>query len=106
MLYIAGDARRLARAIGLEPRFTPVQSPQSNGMAEAFVRTVKRDCVRRSPVPDAAAVIGQLPNWFDHHNTVPPSSGPRTQITPRVHRSTKRDLTPSGRSGATTHARS
>jgi hypothetical protein len=34
---------RLAREIGLEPITTPVESPQRNGMAEAFVPTVKRD---------------------------------------------------------------
>jgi hypothetical protein len=33
--YIAGDTRRFARDIGLEPRTTPIESPQSNGMAEA-----------------------------------------------------------------------
>jgi putative transposase len=49
--YIAGDTRSFARDIGLEPRTTPIESPQSNGMAEAFVRTIKRDYVRvyRSP---------------------------------------------------------
>ncbi len=46
--YIAGETERLARDIGLEPRTTPVQSPQSKGMAEAFVRTIKRDYVRVS----------------------------------------------------------
>jgi putative transposase len=35
--YIAHETKRLARDMGLEPRTTPVQSPQSNGMAEAFV---------------------------------------------------------------------
>ena len=44
--YIAGDTRSFARDIGLEPRTTPIESPQSNGMAEAFVRTIKRDYVR------------------------------------------------------------
>ena len=34
---------RLAREIGLEPIKTPVESPQRNGTAEAFVRTVNRD---------------------------------------------------------------
>jgi hypothetical protein len=33
-----------------------------NGMAEAFVRTLKRDYVRVSPVPDAASVLRQLPS--------------------------------------------
>ena len=35
--YTAHDTRRFARDIGLIPRTTPVESPQSNGMAEAFV---------------------------------------------------------------------
>src|SRR5262249_32695274 len=51
--YVAGDTRSFARDIGLEPRTTPIESPQSNGMAEAFVRTIKRDYVRVSPRPDA-----------------------------------------------------
>src|SRR5262249_52745907 len=38
--YVAGDTRSFARDIGLEPRTTPLESPQSNGMAEAFVRTI------------------------------------------------------------------
>lgn len=32
-----------ALAIGLMPRFTPICSPESNGMAESFVKTFKRD---------------------------------------------------------------
>jgi putative transposase len=47
--YVAGETRRFARDIGLEPRTTPIGSPQSNGMAEAFVRTIKRDYVLVSP---------------------------------------------------------
>ena len=37
--YLAGETRSFARNIGLDPRTTPIESPQSNGMAEAFVRT-------------------------------------------------------------------
>lgn len=70
--FIATETKRLARDIGLEPRTTPVQSPQSNGMAEAFVRTIKRDYVRVSPLPDAQTVIGTLPIWFEHYNAVHP----------------------------------
>ena len=69
---IAADTKALAREIGLEPRTTPVRSPQSNGMAEAFVRTMKRDYVRVSPRPDACTVIAQLPVWFEHTNAVHP----------------------------------
>jgi putative transposase len=70
--YVAGDTRSFARDIGLEPRTTPLESPQSNGMAEAFVRTIKRDYVRVSPRPDAETVIRQLPAWIAHYNKVHP----------------------------------
>ena len=70
--YIAHDIKSLAREIGLEPRTTPVQSPQSNGMAEAFVRTIKRDYVRVSPLPDARTVLESLPLWFEHYNSLHP----------------------------------
>ena len=43
--YIARDTRRFARDTGLAPRTTPFQSPESNGVAEAFVRTFKRGYV-------------------------------------------------------------
>jgi putative transposase len=70
--YIAGNTRSFARDIGLEPRTTPIESPQSNGMAEAFVRTIKRDYVRVSPCPDAQTVIRQLSSWITHCNEVHP----------------------------------
>ena len=70
--YIAGDTRSFARDIGLEPRTTPIESPQSNGMAEAFVRTIKRDYVRVSPCPDAQTVMHQLSSWIAHYNEVHP----------------------------------
>ncbi len=70
--FVASDTRRFAREVGLAPRTTPFQSPQSKGMVEAFVRTFKRDYVRVSPCPDAAAVLRQLPGWFAHYNEVHP----------------------------------
>jgi len=75
--YIAGETRAFARDIGLEPLTTPVTSPQSNGMAEAFVRTIKRDYARVNPLPDARSVIENLPIWFDHYNTIHPHSALR-----------------------------
>nr|WP_234016451.1 IS3 family transposase [Magnetospirillum gryphiswaldense] len=70
--YSAKPTRKFAKDLGFEPRTTPVRSPQSNGMAEAFVRTMKRDYVRVSPRPDAPTVIRQLPEWIEHYNTVHP----------------------------------
>jgi putative transposase len=70
--YVSAQTRRFAREIGLEPRTTPLESPQSNGMAEAFVRTIKRDYVRVSPVPDAETAMRLLPSWMAHYNEVHP----------------------------------
>jgi putative transposase len=70
--YTAGETRKLAREIGLVPCTTPIESPQSNGMAEAFVKTFKRDYALVSPRPDAASVLRQLDGWFEHYNTVHP----------------------------------
>lgn len=41
--YIASNIRSFARALGLKPITTPVQSPESNDMVESFVKTFKRD---------------------------------------------------------------
>jgi putative transposase len=70
--YTAGETRKLAREIGLLPCTTPIESPQSNGMAEAFVKTFKRDYARVSPRPDTAGVLRQLDGWFEHYNAVHP----------------------------------
>jgi len=70
--YVAGPTRSFARELGLEPRTTPLESPQSNGMAEAFVRTIKRDYARVSSCPDARSVMAALPGWFAHYNQLHP----------------------------------
>ena len=54
------------------PCFTPVRSPESNGIAEAFVKTFKRDYVRLNPRPDAAAVMAELDRWFEDYNEMHP----------------------------------
>jgi len=76
--YTAGETRALARDIGLVPRTTPIHSPQSNGMAEAFVKTIKRDYARVSRRPDAASVLRQLDCWFEHYN--PASQHPSVYV--------------------------
>lgn len=43
--YIDHRTRSFARELGLEPLTTPVRSPQSNGLAESFVKTMKHDYV-------------------------------------------------------------
>jgi len=67
-VYTARDTRNFAAMIGLNPRRTPVRSPQSNGMAEAFVKTMKRDYVSVHGAPDAITVLRNLPRWFEDYN--------------------------------------
>ena len=58
--YIAAETRKIARQLGLKPVNTPVCSPQSNGMAESFVNTFKRDYVSRMDLADARTVMAQM----------------------------------------------
>jgi transposase InsO family protein len=41
--YTEKETLDFAAALGLVPCFTPVHSPESNGIAEAFVKTFKHD---------------------------------------------------------------
>jgi len=70
--YTALETRSFARDLGLKPVTTPIESPQSNGMAEALVKTIKRDYARFAKKPTAAAVMAQLPSWFAHYNALHP----------------------------------
>ena len=58
--YTAKDTRDFAAALNLVPCFTPVRSPESNGMSEAFVKTFKRDYVRVNPLPHAHTALQQI----------------------------------------------
>jgi putative transposase len=75
--YTARNTSAFARGIGPIPRTNPVNSPQTNGMVKAFVRTLKRDYVRVNPRPNAQSIIDQLLGWFDHYNEVHPHSALR-----------------------------
>lgn len=83
--YIARDTRSFAREIGLEPLTTAIQSPQSNGMAEAFVKTFKRDYADRMDRRDAFTVLRQLPAAFEHYNEVHPHRALK-MLSPRMFR--------------------
>lgn len=43
--YRAHETRQFARELNLEPCTTAISSPQSNGMAERFVKTMKEDYI-------------------------------------------------------------
>lgn len=73
--HTAAETVDFATALNPIACFTPVRSPESNGVCEAFVKTFKRDHVRVSPRPDAISVPPQLPAWFQDCNAVHLHSG-------------------------------
>jgi putative transposase len=83
--YIAHETKAFARMIGLKPVTTPVSSPQSNGMAESFVKTLKRDYAALADKPDAVTVMQKLDDWFEHYNTKHPHSA-LNYLSPRMFR--------------------
>lgn len=72
--YTATDTREMAGYLRLLACTTPYRSPESNGMAEAFVKTFKRDYVSIHEVPDALSLMELLPGWFDDYNEHHPHS--------------------------------
>lgn len=75
--FTAHETVAFAQDLGLKPCFTPVRSPESNGMAEAFVKTFKRDYVFSHDRPDAQTVLAQLAGWFEDYNERHPHKGLR-----------------------------
>ena len=73
-IFAAHRPFETALALNLTPCFTPVESPESNGMAEVFVNTFKCDYVRISPIPYAAAALALINDWMEDYNTVHPHS--------------------------------
>ena len=75
--YTAVETRYFAGQLNLAPCFTPVASPESNGLCEAFVKTFKRDYLRVNPLPDAQTALDQIAGWFEDYNENHPHSGLR-----------------------------
>jgi transposase InsO family protein len=73
--YVAQETQTFATQLNLSPCFTPVKSPESNGISEAFVKTFKRDYVRVNPIPDAATALELIAGWFEDYNECHPHSG-------------------------------
>ncbi len=57
-----------AKQLGLKRVKMPAESPQSNGMAESFVKVFKRDYARLANRPDLQTVMHDLKLWFEHFN--------------------------------------
>ncbi len=66
--YRANETRQFARMLGLEPKNTAMRSPESNGIAESFVKTIKRDYISMMPKPDGLTAAKNLAEAFEHYN--------------------------------------
>ncbi|HCP6409913.1 TPA: IS3 family transposase, partial [Escherichia coli] len=66
--YRANETRQFARILGLEPKNTAVRSPESNGIAESFVKTIKRDYISIMPKPDGLTAAKNLAEALEHYN--------------------------------------
>jgi putative transposase len=73
-IYTALDAICTAERLNLVPITTPARSPESNGMSEAFVNTLRRDYVAGADRSTAAAVLEAIPAWITDYNAVAPHS--------------------------------
>lgn len=73
--YVARKTVCFGRSIGLDICTTRPYSPESNGMAEAFVKTFKRDYVWLGDLSAAERVMDQLPAWFEDYNENAPHKG-------------------------------
>jgi len=73
-LYTALDTICAAERLNLVTITTPAASPQSNGMAEAFANTVRRDYIVGADLSSAETVLDQVPGWIADYSGVAPHS--------------------------------
>lgn len=73
-IYRAYQVQDLARQLGLKSCFTAPYSPESNGMSEAFVNTMKRDYVYVNDCDSAEVTMQMLESWVQDYNQYAPHS--------------------------------
>lgn len=73
--YVARETVAFARELGFDVCTTPAYSPESNGMAEAFVKTFKRDYIAFNDPINAKSLMNNLHNWFEDYNNNAPHKG-------------------------------
>lgn len=71
----ADATRTFASSLGFIVCTTPVRSSESNGMAESFVKTFKRDYVYVNDLLDAVSVMEKMAEWIEDYNNMHPHKG-------------------------------
>ncbi len=72
--YRAANTKYLLRNYGIEDCKTAIHSPQSNGMAESFVKTLKRDYLPFISLQDAETAMAGLDAALAKYNELHPHS--------------------------------
>ena len=70
--YTALETVIVVERLGLTPITTPVRSPESNGISEAFHHTLRRDYLAGADLSRAEVVLEHLPRWIADYNTFAP----------------------------------
>ena len=64
---VTNQTRALGPEGGFLVRTRPADSPESNAMAEAFVKSFKREYVYLAEIDDAKSVMRELVAWFEDY---------------------------------------
>lgn len=88
--YRAHETRWFAKQVGLSPTHTAVRRPQSNSIAESFVKITKRDYISLMPKPNGLTTVKNLAAALEHYNEWHPHSAlgyrsPREYLRCRTH---------------------
>jgi transposase InsO family protein len=92
--YSAKETRAFAAQLNLISRFTPVRSPESNGLAEAFVKSFKRDYIFTHTLCDAPSTLQRLADWFEDYNEAAPHKALRMRSPREFIRATQTEHCP------------
>lgn len=73
--YIKTDLRLLLKQMGFTVCNTPIRSPESNGIAESFFKSFKRDYVYQNVCESFEDIASKIGGWIEDYNTQAPHSG-------------------------------
>ncbi|WNZ65828.1 DDE-type integrase/transposase/recombinase [Myxococcus sp. MxC21-1] len=83
--FTAHETREFGASLGgLSSDTMSAYSPESNGMAESYMKIFKRDYVYLPRLDRADVVFKQPPCWFDDYNTVHPHKALKMHSLPEV----------------------
>lgn len=82
------------RTLGLERCTTVPYSPQSKGIAEAFVKTFKKDYAYIPALSSERKGMKQLNEWFKDYNNHAPHKGLKMLFPRKYGESSQKDLMP------------